>query len=88
MVASLMVVLLVACKNTEPALPAMISALADPHRIVRIAALEPVAAFGAKAMDAVPILEKWIGSDDEFSPVSAAEHIRSIPLSRKNWCQF
>ena len=57
--------------KAEPALPAMISALTDPHRIVRFAALEPVAAFGAKAMDAVPILLKWIGSDDKFSHVSA-----------------
>ena len=29
-------------------------------------------------MDAVPILEKWIGSDDEFSHVSAAGHILMI----------
>ena len=64
--------------KAEPALPAMIEALKDPHRIVRICALEPVAAFGAKAMDAVPILLKWIGSDDEFSHVSAIGHILKI----------
>ena len=69
-------------EDTEPALPAMIEALKDPHRIVRICALEPVAAFGEKAMDAVPILEKWIGSDDEFSHVTAMSHILMIDPSK------
>ena len=82
MVASLMVVLLVACGNTEPALPAMIEALKDDHRIVRICALEPVAAFGEKAKAAVPILLKWIGSEDKFSHVTAIGHILMIDRSR------
>mgnify|MGYP003629813435 CR=1 FL=1 len=69
-------------QNTEPALQSMIKALEDDHRIVRICALTPVASFGAKAIDAVPILEKWIGSDDEFSHVSAAGHILMIAPSR------
>ncbi|QDT24391.1 HEAT repeat domain-containing protein [Gimesia chilikensis] len=69
-------------QNTEPALPAMIEALEDDHRTVKIAALTPVASFGAKAIDAVPILEKWIGSDDEFSHVSAAGHILMIDPTR------
>ena len=68
--------------EAEPALPAMIRALQDPHRIVRICALEPVASFGAKALDAVPILLKWIGSDDKFSHVSAVGHILMIDRSR------
>lgn len=68
--------------NTEPALPAMIEALTDPDRNVRMCALEPVASFGEKAIDAVPILEKWIGSEDEFSHVSAAGHILMIDPTR------
>ena len=38
-------------------------------------AIGPVVSFGEKANSAVPILEKWIGSDDEFSHVTAAGHI-------------
>jgi HEAT repeat protein len=53
--------------DTESALPVMIEALDDPERTVRISALAPVSKQGAKAMDAVPILKKWIGIDDEFS---------------------
>jgi HEAT repeat protein len=53
--------------DTESALPVMIEALDDPDRTVRISALAPVSKQGAKAMDAVPILKKWIGIDDEFS---------------------
>ena len=68
--------------DTEAALPAMIRALEDEDRIVRIAALEPVAAFGEKAMSAVPILLKWIESDDEFSRVSAAGHVLMIDPSK------
>ena len=68
--------------DTEPALPAMIEALKDDHRIVRICALEPVASFGEKAMDAVPILETWIGIDDEFSHVSTVGHILQIDPSK------
>tara|TARA_R110002049_G_scaffold215606_1_gene387098 strand:+ start:54931 stop:55524 length:594 start_codon:yes stop_codon:yes gene_type:complete len=68
--------------NTKLALSAMIKALDDPNRIVRIAALTPVASFGEKAIDAVPILETWIGSDDEFSHVSAAGHILMIDPSK------
>ena len=35
-------------------------------------------AFGEKTIDAVPILMKWIGSDDKFSHVTAAGHILRI----------
>lgn len=45
---------------------------------MRIAALAPVASFGEKAIDAVPILERWIGSEDEFSHVNAVGHILMI----------
>ena len=69
-------------ESTEPALPAMIEALKDPHRIVRICALEPVASFGAKAKAAVPILEEWIGIEDQFSHVSAIGHILKIDPSK------
>ena len=53
-------------------------------RIVRIAALEPVAAFGEMAKSAVPILEQWLLSDDDFSRVSAAGHILMIDPSRSD----
>ncbi|WP_417379453.1 HEAT repeat domain-containing protein [Gimesia sp.] len=68
--------------DTEPALPAMIEALTDSDRNVRMCALEPVASFGEKAKKAVQILEKWIGSDDEFSHVSATGHILMIDPTR------
>ena len=68
--------------DIEPALTAMIEALKDDHRVVRICALETVAAFGEKAKDAVPILSKWLDSDDEFSHVSAAGHILMIDPSK------
>jgi len=69
--------------DTEPALPAMIKTLGDPdNRTVRIAALAPVARLGEKATDAISILEKWIGGDDEFSHVSAAGHILKIDSTR------
>ena len=55
-----------------------VSSADDPRRIVRIAAIGPVAAIGAKVADADSILEKWIGSDDEFSHVTAAGHILMI----------
>ena len=50
---------------------------------MRIAALEPVANFGAKAKSAVPILETWLSTDDDFSKVSAAGHIMMIDDSRR-----
>jgi hypothetical protein len=68
--------------KAEPALPDMIQALKDRDRIVRIASLEPVAAFGEEAKSAVPILEKWLSSVDDFSRVSAAGHIVMIDRSR------
>jgi HEAT repeat protein len=64
--------------DTESALPAMIRALEDPHRIVRIAAIGPVAELGEKAKLAVPILMKWLDSEDEFSRVSAVGHVLQI----------
>jgi len=33
-------------------------------------------------MDAVPILENWIGTDDEFSHVTAIGHILMIDPSK------
>ncbi|MCR9210883.1 MAG: HEAT repeat domain-containing protein [bacterium] len=71
--------------KAQLALSAMIRALDDGCRIVRIAALEPVASFGTKAIDAIPILETWLEqSEDEFSRVSAAGHIPMIDPMRIN----
>lgn len=41
-----------------------------------------MAGFGEKAIEAVPILEKWIGNEDEFSQVTAAGHILMIDPTR------
>lgn len=69
--------------KAHPALPAMIRALDDKCRIVRIAALEPVASFGTQAIDAIPILETWLEqTEDEFSSVIAAGHIPRIDAHR------
>ena len=62
----------------EASLPALIDALEDPDRIVRIAAVEPVARFGAKALAAVPILEGWFDDEREYVRIAAARAIGLI----------
>lgn len=62
----------------DASLPALINALEDPDRIVRIAAVEPVARFGAKANAAVPILEGWLDDDQEYVRIAAAIAIAKI----------
>jgi HEAT repeat protein len=68
--------------EAELALPTMIETLRDPERIVRIAAVDPVSAFGYKAKAAIPILETWLHTVDEFSQVTAAAAIMTIDQSR------
>ena len=52
----------------EASLPVLIDALEDPDRIVRIAAVDPVARFGKKAHAAIPILEKWLEDEKGIRP--------------------
>ena len=59
----------------EATLPALVKALEDPDRIVRIAAVEPVARFGKKAEAAVPILERWLEDEKEYVRIAAARAI-------------
>ena len=61
----------------------MIKALEYPHRIVRVCALEPVATFGEKAMDSVPILETWIGCKNSIRSDVAKTEIEKLEL--KKW---
>jgi len=62
----------------EASLPALVSALEDPDRIVRIASVEPVARFGKKACAAIPILESWLGDEWEYVRIAAAVAIGKI----------
>lgn len=68
--------------DTTAALSAMISALDDPDRIVRIAAVGPVSQHAEKAEDAVPILVKWLDTDDQHSRLTAATLILRIDPSK------
>ena len=58
--------------DDELVLSAMIKALKDGNRTIRIAAAGIVPRFGKKAIVAAPIFETWIGSNDELSHVLAA----------------
>jgi HEAT repeat protein len=68
--------------EAEEALPAMIRSLEDSDRRVRIAVVYAVVNFGKRAVAAIPILESWLPSDDEFSVVAAAAAIIQIDPSR------
>lgn len=70
--------------DTTAALSATISALDDPDRIARIAAVGPVARHSAKAKDAVPSLLKWLDTDDEHSRLTAAALILRIDPSKQD----
>lgn len=62
----------------DASLPALVKALEDPDRIVRIAAIEPVARFGKKACAAIPILEEWLEDEQEYVRIAAAAAIGKI----------
>ena len=62
----------------EASLTALINALEDPDRIVRIAVVELVARFGKKACDAVPVLETWLEDEKEYVRIAAARAIGLI----------
>jgi len=64
--------------DDESVLPAMIKALKDGNRTIRIAAAGIVPRFGKKAVAAIPILETWIGSNDELNRTLAAGGILVI----------
>ena len=65
-------------ESDEKALPALIAALDDPDRLVRIATVKQVARFGTKAIAALPALEMWLGDEDERFRLSAAAAISKI----------
>ena len=67
--------------KAEPALSALIEALNDEDRIVRVAAVYAVVNFGHKAIAAISILETWLDCGDEFSQVAAAAIIRIDPAT-------
>ena len=62
----------------DASLPALIDALEDSDRIVRIAAVEPVVRFREKAGAAVPILESWLTDEREYVQIAAARAIGKI----------
>ena len=62
----------------DASLAALIVALEDPDRIVRIVAVEPVARFGGTARAAIPILEGWLDDDREYVRIAAARAIGLI----------
>lgn len=63
-------------------LPALVKALEDPDRIIRIAAVEPVARFGKKAEAAVPTLETWLEDEREYVRIAAARAIGLIDAAK------
>ena len=66
----------------EATLPALVTALDDRDRIVRIAAVEPVARFGKKAIAAVPILEGWRENNLDYVRIAAARAIGLIDATK------
>ncbi len=62
----------------DASLPALIKSLEDSDRIIRIAAVEPVARFGKKAHAAIPILEKWLDDEREYVRIAGAAAIGKI----------
>ncbi len=62
----------------QSSLPALINALKDPDRIVRISAVEPVARFGREAKAAIPVLETWLDDDKIHVGIAAAVAIGMI----------
>jgi len=67
--------------DTTTALPAMISALDDTDRIVRICAVSAVSQHFEKASEAVPLLVKWLDTHDEHSRLTASALILRIDLN-------
>ena len=66
----------------DASLPALITALEDPDRIVRIAAVEPVVRFREKACVAIPILESWLTDEREYVRIAAARAIGMIDANK------
>jgi HEAT repeat protein len=66
----------------EVTLPAVIYSLDDSDRLVRLGALKPLVRFGKKAITAIPVVERWLGSDDRFERLLAANAICRIDSSQ------
>jgi len=69
----------------EASLPTLIKALEDPDRIIRIAAVEPVARFGKGAIEAGPILVVAVRREErtcQLSPYSKKSMIQSTQPSQ------
>ncbi len=63
----------------DRALPAIINALGDPDRTVRVCAIGPLVRFGVRARHAVPALRKWLDiPDDDWIVTVAAWAIARI----------
>ena len=63
----------------DRALPAIINALGDPDRTVRVCAIGPLVRFGVRARHAVPVLQAWLDiPDDDWMVVIAAGAIARI----------
>lgn len=69
--------------DTAAALPAVTLALDDPDRIVRICAASVVSQHASKASEAVPILRRWLDTDDPHSRLTAAALILKIEPSKQ-----
>jgi|LSQX01.3.fsa_nt_gb HEAT repeat protein len=65
-------------ESNEGALAALVAALDDPDRLVRITAVDQVARFGPKAKAALPALGRWLTDEDERFQLSAAAAIAKI----------
>jgi HEAT repeat protein len=68
--------------DDESVLPAMLKALKDDNRTIRIAAVGFVTRFGERAKAAVAILEQWIENGDELNSILAVGSILVIDPSK------
>lgn len=62
----------------ETALRALIVALEDPERLVRVVVVNAVSRYGGKAVAALPVLEKWLDDPHEYSRLLAIRAITEI----------
>jgi HEAT repeat protein len=70
--------------HSEPAIPALITALKDPHEWVRAEAAAALAAIGPKAAAAIPALEQ-LRNDPCYGPCGRAqEALEAIRMSAKS----
>jgi len=62
----------------ETVMRALIVALEDPERLVRVVVVNAVGRYGRRAVAALPVLEKWLNDSHEYSRLLAIDAITKI----------